>query len=93
MASGTSTSAAAALAAFQIDDYTPFMSDPSTATNLLTQAHGLSQVLAVAYADSQRSMGKGAESDLSSLNGNFIASALNGVGSLIAMAMFLQEQN
>lgn len=86
------TPAAAAMNAFKIDDYNPFMHDPCTATGLLTQAHGLSQVLAVAFADSQQAMGKGVESDLDSLNGNFIASALNGVSSLIAMALFLQEQ-
>ena len=93
MARTEASPAAAAMDTFNIDDYNPFMHDPCTAKGLLTEAHGLSKVLAIAFADSQQAMGKGVESDLNSLNGNFIASALNGVGSLIAMALFLQEQN
>ena len=84
--------AAKALGAFEIDGYTPFMDDPITPSGLLTEAHGLTQLLAVAFVDSGRMLSKGGESDLNTLNPSFIASALNGVGSLIALALALREQ-
>lgn len=93
MARATATPAARALDAFRIDGYTPFMDDPCCPNGLLTGAHGITQVLAAAFSDSGALSGIGQESELDTLNTKFIASALNGVGSLIAMAMFLQERD
>ena len=83
--------AAQALGAFQIGAYRPFMDDPITSSGLLAEAHAITQVLAAAFVDSGRMSRKGGESDLDTLNPDFLASALNGIGSLVALAMALQE--
>lgn len=95
MARANATPAIQALDAFHIDGYTPFMDGPCSAEVLLTQAHGITKVLAAAFVDSGALEAKckaGEESELAMLNTGFIASALNGVGSLVALALFLQEQ-
>uniref|UniRef100_UPI0035CCA9F7 hypothetical protein n=1 Tax=uncultured Sphingomonas sp. TaxID=158754 RepID=UPI0035CCA9F7 len=88
MARTTPTPAATALNSFRIDGYSPFTNDPSTVSDLLRQAHGMLMVFDNAFSNSGQ---PGAE-DIGLLNADFIASAIGGIGHLIALAMFLQEQ-
>ncbi|MDO7843433.1 hypothetical protein [Sphingomonas immobilis] len=77
---------------FTVDGYKPFMADVDAAQGLLTEAHGILKVLSTAWTDSSTLNRKGAGSDLSTLNEDFISSALDGVASLVAMSLFIQEQ-
>lgn len=80
-----------ALGQFKIDGYSPFYGGPEVAGSLLTEAHGLLKVIEVAFHDSRAVEDRGVESELHTLNPDFISSALAGISSLIAMAKFFQE--
>ncbi|MGY2732786.1 hypothetical protein [Sphingomonas sp. UYP23] len=76
---------------FQIDGYNPFMTATGTTETLLTEAHGLLKVIGTAFNDSATAENRGIDAELPQLNKAFVSSALQGIGSLIALAMLMQE--
>lgn len=76
---------------FQFDGYLPFYDRSTTPTCLMRQAHGLAKVLGQAFEDNQAAEGRGIDLGLTSLNGNFSAAAFDGIASLVALAMFIEQ--
>jgi hypothetical protein len=72
----------APLLAFKINEMTPFLSAGDVADQSLRQAHALIIMLAAAFVESD---------ETSNTNPHIVHDALEGIGSLIALASFATE--